>query len=76
MSTLFDKDYARISHHIYIMKKTIIIIFKKNKYFSSFQKLCQCEIKLPTKIQITQRDNESKLKNTYRINKIIIKGKI
>ena len=47
---------------IYMKKK------KKNysnyKYFSSFQKLCQCVIKLQTKIQITQQHNKSKLKNT------------
>ena len=52
---------------------------KKNthhKYFSSFQKLYQCEIRLQTKIEITQQHNESKLKNTYRIKEIIIKGKI
>ena len=49
---------------------------KKYKYFSSFQKLCQCIIKLKTKIQITQQHNKSKLKNTYRIKEIIVKGKI
>ena len=50
-------------------------IYKKYKYLSSFQKLCQCIIKLQTKIQITQQHNKSKLKNTYRIKQIIIKGK-
>ena len=45
------------------------------KYFSFFQKLCQCIIKLQTKIQITQQHNKSKLKNTYRIKEIIVKGK-
>ena len=49
---------------------------KKYKYLSSFQKLCQCIIKLQTKIQITQQHNKSKLKNTYRIKEIIVKGKI
>ena len=39
-------------------------IYKKYKYLSSFQKLCQCIIKLQTKIQITQQHNKSKLKNT------------
>ena len=58
---------------IYMNKKTQI--YKKYKYFSSFQKLCQCIIKLRTKIQITQQHNKSKLKNTYRIKEIIVKGK-
>ena len=49
---------------------------KKYKYFSSFQELCQCITKLQTKIQITQQHNKSKLKNTYRIKEIIVKGKI
>ena len=35
------------------------------KYLSSFQKFYQCEIKLQTKIQITQQHNKSKFKNTY-----------
>ena len=52
------------------------IIYQNHKYFSSFQKLCQCVIKLQTKIQITQQHNKSKLKNTYRIKEIIVKGKI
>ena len=42
---------------------------KKYKYFSSFQKLCQCIIKLQTKIQITQQHNQSKLKKNLQ-NKI------
>ena len=50
-------------------------IYSNDKYFSSFQKLCQCIIKLQTKIQITQQ-HKSKLKNTYRIKEIIVKGKI
>ena len=52
------------------------MVKKKHKYFSSFQKLYQREIKLKTKIQIIQQHNKSKLKNTYRIKEIIIKGKI
>ena len=32
-------------------------------------------MKLQTKIQITQHDTKSKLKNTYRIKEIIVKGK-
>ena len=51
-------------------------IYSNYKYFSSFQKLCQCIIKLQTKIQITQQHNKSKLKNTYGIKEIIVKGKI
>ena len=47
-----------------------------HKYLSSFQKLYQCEIKLQTKTQITQQHNKSKLKNTYSIEEIIVKGKI
>ena len=43
-------------------KKTHII-YLKPPTFPSFQKLCQCQIKLQTKIQITQH-NKSKLKNT------------
>ena len=38
------------------------------KYFSSFQKLCQCVIKLQMKMQITQQHNKSKLKK-YLQNK-------
>ena len=54
--------------HIYIyMDKKAHIIFSNGKYFSSFQKLCQCVIKLQTKIQITQQHNKSELKNTQRI---------
>ena len=37
--------------------------------FLFFQKLCQYVIKLQTKIQITERHNKSKLKNTCRIKK-------
>ena len=37
-------------------------IFFNHKYFSSFQKLYQCENKFQTKIQITQQHNKSKLK--------------
>ena len=39
-------------------------IYKKYKYFSSFQKLCQCIIKSQTKMQITLQHNKSKSKNT------------
>ena len=45
-------------------------------HFSSFQKLCQCVIKLQTKIQITQQHNKSELKNTCRIKEIVVQGKI
>ena len=38
--------------------------------------LPQCVIKMQTKIQITQQHNKSKLKNTYKIKEIIVKGKI
>ena len=31
---------------------------------------------MQTKIQITQQHNKSKLKNTYKIKEIIVKGKI
>ena len=57
------------------MNKKTHKIYKKYKYFSSFQKLGQCVIKLQTKIQITQQHNKSKLKNTSRIKEIIVKGK-
>ena len=53
--------YTYIYIYIWIKKHKI---YKKCKYFSSFQKLCQCIIKLQTKIQITQQHNKSKLKNT------------
>ena len=39
------------------------------KYFSSFQKLCHCVIKLQMKMQIAQQHNKSKLKK-YLQNKI------
>ena len=48
---------------------------KKHKIYSNY-KLCQFIIKLQTKIQIIQQHNKSKLKNTYRIKEIIVKGKI
>ena len=57
---------------IYMNKKN-----KQNsnyKYFSSFQKLCQCIIKLQTEIQINQQHNKFKLKNTYRIKEINCQG--
>ena len=58
----------------YMVRKTQII-YQNHKYFSSFQKLCQCVIKLQTKIQITQQHNKSKLKNTYRIKKSLSRAK-
>ena len=58
------------------MNKKTHKIYQNYKYFCSFQKLCQCIIKLQTQIQITQQYNNSKLKNTYRIKEIIVKGKI
>ena len=58
------------------MNKKTQKIYSNYKYFSSFQKLCQCIIKLQTKIQITQQHNKSRLKNTYRIKGTIVKGKI
>ena len=45
-------------------------------YDSSFQKLCQCVIKLQTKIEITQQHKKSKLKNTYRTKEKNVKGKM
>ena len=57
-------------------KKHIIYFYLKSQNFSSFQKLYQCEIKLQTKIQITQQHNKYKLKNTCRIKEIIVKGKM
>ena len=53
----------------YVEKNTynLFKITKNNKCFSSFQELNQCEIRLQTKIQITQQHKESKLKNTYKI---------
>ena len=39
------------------------IIYLKSQLFISFQKLYQREIKLQTKIQITQQHNKSKLKS-------------
>ena len=47
---------------IYMNKKNKI--YSNYKYFSSFQKLFQCIMKLQTKTQITQQHNKSKLKNT------------
>ena len=41
-----------------------------------FSKPLSMIIKLQTKIQIIQQHNKSKLKNTYRIKEIIVKGKI
>ena len=58
------------------MDKKTHVIDLNHKYFSSFQKLYQCEIKLQTKIQITQQHNESKLKDIYRTKEVIIKDKI
>ena len=45
-------------------------VYSNYKYFSSFQKLCQCIIKLQRKVQITQQHNKSELKNTYRIKEL------
>ena len=45
-------------------------VYSNYKYFSSFQKLFQCIIKLQRKVQITQQHNKSKLKNTYRIKEL------
>ena len=58
---------------IYGEKNTQLI--KNHKCFSSFQKLYQYKTRLQTKIQITQQHDKSKLKNTYRIKEIIVKGK-
>ena len=58
------------------MPKKNIYFIENNKYFSAFQKLYQCKIKLQTKIQITQRHNESIFKNIYRKKEINVKGKI
>ena len=62
--------------YIYIWIEKTHKIYSNYKYFSSFQKLCKCIIKLQTKIQITQQHNKPKLKNAYRIKEIIAKGKI
>ena len=72
--------YISISLHIYIFKiygeKNIIYLKSQISLKSSFQKPYQCEIKLQTKTQITQQHNKSKLKNTYSIKEMTIKGKI
>ena len=49
-----------------VNKKNIIYLKSQiyHKYFSSYQKLYQCEIKLQTKIQIIKLHNKSKFKNT------------
>ena len=47
-----------------------------DNFEDGIQKLCQCIIKLQTKIQVNQQHNKSKLKNTYRIKEIIVKGRI
>ena len=68
---MHDKDFLRpsspffhgIAHYRHIYKNTHILYLK---YFSSSQKLYQCEIRLQTKIQITQRNNESKLIKTVQ----------
>ena len=72
---IYKKCQLQICAFKYAWIKKTQKIYKKDKCFSSFQKLCQCIIKLQTKIQITQQHNESKLKNTYRIKEIIVKGK-
>ena len=57
-------------------KKHTQNLFKgtNHKYFSSYQRLYQCEIQLQPKIQITQQHDKSKLKNTYRIKEKTVKG--
>ena len=61
---------------MYIYKKSTKFIKITNIYLPYFQKICQCVIKLQTKIQITQQHNKSKLKNTFRLREIIAKRKI
>ena len=58
------------------MNKKTQNLLKPQIIFSTFQKLCQCVIKLRTEIKITQQHNKSKLKNTYRIKEIIVADKI
>ena len=48
------------------MAKKTIYLKVKMKYLSSFHKFYQCEIKLQTKIQITQQHNKSKLKKYWQ----------
>ena len=62
--------------YIYIWIKKTQIIYLKSQIFLFFSEAYQCENKFQTKIQITQQHNKSKLKNTYRIKEIIVKGKI
>ena len=58
------------------MDKETHIIYQNHKCISSFQKLCQCVIKLQTTIQMNQQHNKSKLKSAYRIKEITVKGKM
>ena len=60
---------------IYMNKINTQNLFKL-QIFPFFSKPLSIIIKLQTKIQIIQQHNKSKLKNTYRIKEIIVKGKI
>ena len=51
--------------NIIYLKSQIFLFFSEALRVFLFFKLYQCEIRLQTKIQITQQHNESKLKNTY-----------
>ena len=52
-----------------VLKHKKHMIYLKAQILSSFQKLYQCEIKLQTKMQITQQHNKSKLKILTEQNK-------
>ena len=62
-----NANFKCVHSSIYEIKNKTHKVYSNYKYLSSFQKLCQCIIKLQTKIQITQQHNKSKFKNTYRI---------
>ena len=59
-----NANFKCVHSSIYEIKNKTHKVYSNYKYFSSFQKLCQCIIKLQTKIQITQQHNKSKFKNT------------
>ena len=51
-------------------------LFKITNISLLFRSFINVKTNFKQKIQITQQHNKSKLKNTYRIKEIIVKGKI
>ena len=56
------------------MRKTQNLL--KSQIFLLFSEALSMSTQIQTTIQITQQHNKSKLKKTYRIKEIIVKGKI